>query len=113
MTDTNTAIDLDRYAGKEEAVVARRLVRKALKLGYTVSVNDGEEWTVKKSSDRMTILCALASTGEDFLKFRNADGEAIGTMMLVYQNGPGDELIADYSANDAMDRLFALANGEA
>lgn len=113
MTDTNTAIDLDRYAGKEEAVVARRLVRNALELGYTVSVNDGEEWTVKKSSDRMTILCALASTGGDTLKFRNAEGESLGAMMLVYQDGPGDELIADYSANDAMDHLYKLANGEA
>lgn len=109
---TMTAIDLDRYAGKEEAVVARRLVRKALELGYAVSVNDGEEWTVKKSTDRMEILSALASTGGDTLKFRNAEtGESVGWMSLLYQNGPGDELIADYGDNPAMAALYELAQG--
>jgi hypothetical protein len=108
-----TAICLDRYAGKEEAVTARRLVRKALEAGYAISVNDGEEWTVAKSTDRMTVLSALATTGMDWLVFRDAEGVKIGFMMLVYQNGPGDELIADHTANDAMDLLFKQANNEA
>ena len=107
---TELAISLDRYAGKAEAVVARRLVRKALELGYAISVNDGGEWTVKKSTDRMTVLEALATTGGDTLVFRNAEGEKLGAMVLLYQNGPGDELIADYSDNEAMNELYNLAN---
>lgn len=110
---TTTEISLDKYAGKEEAAVARRLVRKALEAGYTVSVNDGEEWTVKKSTNRDEILAALATTGEDSIRIRNAEGEKIGTLYLVYQDGPGDELIADFTDNPATDLLYRQAIGEA
>lgn len=110
---TNEAISLDKYAGKEEAVVARRLVRKALEAGYKLSVSDGEEWTVKGSTNRMQVLEALATTGADTIRVRTADGEKIGDLYLVYQNGPGDELIADYSDNPETDRLYRLANNEA
>jgi hypothetical protein len=110
---TTAQISLDLYAGKEEAAVARRLVRAALGKGYKVSVNDGEEWTVKQSTDRNTILAALATTGADTLRIRSAEGESLGSLYLVYQNGPGDELIADHSDNEAMTELYKLANREA
>jgi hypothetical protein len=29
-----------------------------------------------------------------------------GSFLLVYQNGEGDELIADYSANEATEALY-------
>lgn len=105
------AIDLDNYAGKHEAVTVRRIVRMALAKGWTISVFDGEEWTVKKSRDRMTVLKALASTGEDALRFRDADGNSLGTMTLIYQGGdnPGEEVVQDHSDTDAMNALYAEA----
>ena len=101
-----TDICLDKYAGKEEAKTARKLVKTALAQDWTISVNDGGEWTVKKSSNFDEIIAALATTGEDTLRFRDADGTSMGTMYLVYQNGPGDELIADYADNDDMNYLY-------
>lgn len=102
----DTRISLDRYATKGEAVKARRLVRLALAKGYAISVYDGEEWTVKQSTERMAVLQALATTECDTLRFRK-DGEKLGSMLLIYGNATdGSELIADYSANEAMETLY-------
>ncbi len=43
------AYDLDLFATKGEAVVAKRLIRIALDRGFLISVHDGEEWTVEQS----------------------------------------------------------------
>jgi len=108
MNVADTRIALDRFASTGEAVKARRLIRLALEAGYVVSVQDGEEWTVKQSADRMTILAAMATTGEDRIRFRKATGERIGTAYLIYGNAhDGSELIADYTGGDEMAALVA------
>ena len=101
-------IDLDRYAGRHEATAVRRLIGHALTQGWKVSVNDGEEWTVKQSTDKAEILAALASTGQDTLRFRDAEGEPLGSMWLIYQGGdnPGDEVVNDYTGNEDMEYLY-------
>lgn len=102
------ANDLTKYATHGEARVARRLVRAALAAGYTISVNDGEEWTVKRSTRERAILDALATTGGDLLRLRlPASAEAVGSFWLIYGNDPdGSELIADHTDNENCDRLY-------
>jgi hypothetical protein len=92
-------------ASQAEAAAARKLVKLALSRGFFVSVNDGEEWTVKYSNKATEILAALDTTGQDYLTFRDADKNKLGTMFLVWGNS-APELIADYSANDAMESLW-------
>lgn len=97
------------YAKPGEATVARRLIREALRLGYHVSVNDGEETTVKRSTDADEIANALCSTGEDTLIFHLLEGKSEGAIYLVWGNDPsGEELIADHTDNRAMNELYAL-----
>jgi hypothetical protein len=92
-----------------ERGVATRLVRAALNAGYTVSVYDGEEWTVGNSRRERAILAALASTGEDMLRFRR-NGENVGSVYLIWGNDPtGGELISDHTDNDAMQALYDAA----
>jgi hypothetical protein len=101
------AYDLDLFATKGEAVVAKRLIRIILERGYMVSINDGEEWTVELSTDRKEILPALATTGEDILRLYK-DGERAGSIWLVYGNAEdGSELIADHSDNEACHSICA------
>lgn len=83
----------------DEAQVLDRLLNYAARKGWTVSVYDGEEWTVKRAQPS-EIPPHLGSTELDVLKFRK-DGVAVGCMTLIYGNS-GEELIADHSANDAM-----------
>ena len=98
------------YTTPGERGVATRLVRAALHAGYAVSVYDGEEYTVKRSRRERQILAALATTGEDALVIRDATGERLGVLSLIWGNDPsGEELIADHSDNDAMEALYRAA----
>lgn len=102
---------LNKYATPGEARAARKLVKAALAAGYTISVNDGEEWTVKRSGRELEIIDALATTGEDRLLMRLAvSGDVVGSFWLIYGNDPnGDELISDHSDNSACEALYKAA----
>ena len=98
------------YTTLGERRTATRLVAAALAAGYAVSVYDGEEYTVKRSRKSKEILAALATTGEDALVIRDATGERLGVLSLIWGNDPsGEELIADHTDNDAMDALYRAA----
>ena len=108
-----------QYATAGERNVARRLIRAALNAGYTISVNDGEEWTVKRSTSARIIKDALCTTGEDTLRLHAADPSktvgwhGAGRFYLVWGNADdGSELIADYTDNGVCNELWALAMGE-
>ena len=74
-----------------------KLVAHAVKdMGYTVSVWDGEEWQVKRSSSLPAIKDAMESVDESQLKFRDADGNEVGWAFIVLGNDGGDE-VCDYS----------------
>ena len=102
---------LTQYATTGEARVARKLVKAAIAAGYCISVNDGEEWTVKMSMDAKRIIDALATTEADRLLLRNpTDREPVGSFWLIYGNDDrGTELIADHTDNDICDRLYRAA----
>lgn len=104
-------MDLDNYATKGEARAARSLIQHALRLGYCVSVNDGEEWTVKASTNRDEILAALASTDMDVVRCAKGKDEnkVVATFTLIWGNDPtGEELLADHTDNEAADELYRL-----
>lgn len=86
------------YNSTHEREQADVLVRILLDRGYSVSVNDGEEWVLKRSTDRTAILAVLGSTDSDTIRIRDENGDSVATFLLVYGNGPG-ELIADHTAN--------------
>ena len=91
-----------------EARIIRTLINRALSRGYTVSVFDGEEFTVKRSRDAAAVFAALDTTGQDALVMRDADGRKVGTVTLTY-NGD-DTVISDHTDNAAMSDLTAFAS---
>jgi hypothetical protein len=84
-----------QYAPAAAAKIARKIVKLALARGWKVSVNDGEEWTVKLSDKRDVILAALATTEADTLRFRDAGAQNIGVVSLIYENG--EDVVSDCS----------------
>jgi hypothetical protein len=94
---------------KMERAIISRLVKDGLKLGYVVSVCDGEEWTVKKSTSYKAIMGAIQTTDEDIIRFRKADGELVGSFYMVYGND-GYDVISDYSDNDLCKELIKGAD---
>ena len=87
-----------------DEALASRILTYATAQGWTASVHDGEEWTVKSISPT-DALPHLGTTDEDTLQFRNADKKIMGRLYLVWGNG-SDELINDHTDNDAMHELW-------
>ena len=78
------------------------LIRYALELGHTVSVDDGEEWVVKRSTDMQDILAAVNSVDMSTLLIRDADGKELGRAAVCDQGEP-DETIWDNTITPFME----------
>ena len=91
-----------------ERRIVRAAVAEALRTGHKVSVNDGEVWTVSKSTDLAEIMGAVMTTDEDKLRIYDARGERIGDVWLVYGND-GYDVIADYHDNPEMETVLKPA----
>lgn len=87
-----------------ENQIADKLIDDALFYGCLVSVNDGEEWTLKASQDKAAIRAAMASTDADLIRFRDADRKTIGDVLLIWGNGW--DLISDCTDNEATKALL-------
>src|SRR5210317_2352708 len=91
------------YCTKKEQQVVIELIESILSTNASVSVNDGEEWTLKRSTDKLQILQALNSTDADLLRIRCADtGATVGWISLVWDNNYNQPaaVICDHAAND-------------
>jgi hypothetical protein len=75
-----------------------KLVDAAIERGCTISVNDGEDFPVKRSQDGAAIFAAANAVGEASLIVRYENGVLAGTILVVWGNSP-EELFADYSDN--------------
>lgn len=98
---------MDHVTAVEEAIVDDLLV-KAINKGYTVSVNDGEEWVLARSSAIPHIKAAMASTDHDILGLRTLDGDRVGNIVLIWGNGC--DLISEHTDNAAINALVNEVN---
>jgi hypothetical protein len=105
---------LTQYATTGEARVARKLIRAALAEGWSVSVNDGYETTVTRSTREREILDAMGTTCEDIITIHlPIGGKSGGRFWLIYGNAEdGEELIVDHTDNENCDRLYRAAYGD-
>jgi hypothetical protein len=89
----------------EERIVMQ-VVDDLLAAGYPVDVFDGEEVTLKDSTDRAAIRAALFTTDEDYL-YAKKNGKVFGWVYAVYGND-GYDVISDYTVN--LEPILASAN---
>lgn len=101
-------MSLEKYATFAERRIAEKLVGDILAAGMAVSVDDGGGFPVKRSTDGAAILGALATSGEDTLIIRGADGERVGFVSLIWGNEC--DLISDHTASPALDSLVKGAS---
>ena len=85
------------------------LIKFALKQGHVVSVHDGEEWAVKKSSSYKAIKDAVDSVEESELVIRTKEGEKLGWAHIIDQGTP-DETVSNYTVTPFMDAWDELYN---
>lgn len=90
---------------RAERRMARALVNTILERGYLISINDGEDWVVRRSADKAAIMLALFSTDEDEIHLRGQAGDKAGWFKLIYGNS-GWDVVSDYSDNEVCNRIW-------
>jgi len=84
-----------------ERKVIRHAVKALLAQGYAITVYNGEEVAIRRSTSVNAIMDEVQACDEEWLYvFAQVDGEQkrIGSLYLVYGNS-GPEVIADYSVS--------------
>ena len=96
-----------RIANEKKAV--KKVVEKTLRMGYMISLYDGEEYSVKRSIDKAHILANIYQTDMDRMFFRYREtGESVGSVLFVYGNS-ASEVCADWSDNAEVNAILADA----
>lgn len=93
-----------------ERGIAREVIRCLVDAGYSVTVDNGADESITRSTSKREIFDALCQTGQDHLIAHDKDGKEVGWVWLVYGNEPC-ELIADYTGN--LEETIAPANAKA
>lgn len=87
------------------------LIREALMQGARISVYDGEEWALSRSTDYRRITSEIAATDETTICLRKPDETGalrrIGTVFLVHGNGA--EVVSDYTDVPEVARIVMAA----
>lgn len=89
--------------GPEKQTVAyKHLIDYMLAKQYTISVFDGEEWAVKRSTNAKEIDEAVRSVEEADLTIRNSDGKMVGWAQVSAFGLEPDETVMDNTMTDEM-----------
>ena len=101
-----------RYVPQHERPVLGQLIKLAIKQGE-VSIYDGEEYAIRRSTEYAAIKCQLGHSGEDVLEIHNGE-DYLGMFYLIYNNGSHDDpmiVICDYTDNAICNDIYnALSN---
>jgi hypothetical protein len=94
-----------------EKLIMKQCIADLLAAGYTISVHDGEETILLKSTEGDAIFAAMYTTDEDYLHVFSKAGKPVGWVHFIYGND-GPDVINDYTASleDALKRTNALAD---
>ena len=85
----------------------KHLVKFALAQNHIVSVWDGGEWQVKRSSSYKAIIEAIESVEAANLVIRNSQGDKVGWAMVMAFGLEDDETVADYTVTNFMNEWEA------
>jgi hypothetical protein len=80
----------------------KHLIQHCLSMGCTVSVWDGEEWQVKRSTGYKAIIDAIESVEEAQLRIRQKDA-VIGWALVSAFGLEDDETVVDHTCTSFMD----------
>jgi hypothetical protein len=102
------------HVSADERPIISALLKAILAGGNTISIYDGEDRPIERSSSINAIRPELGACGEDWIEVHDAAGTELGYFYMIYNNGSEDDgmvVIADYSStdfcNDIMDVLYA------
>lgn len=89
-----------------EQKTVRKLIDIVLAKGYTISVNDGEEWVLLRSQSVQAVCDAMMTTDEDKWQVRREDQTPVGEVWFVYGND-GYDVVTGYTVSPDMEEMVA------
>ena len=97
----------------DERAIVDRLIRAALERKYLVTLHDGEERVLSRSSSYDDITALIAATDMTVLTFFDTSIEGpAGKGRVILIHGNGEDVVHDYTDNDLIADLVAEATGE-
>lgn len=81
-----------------ERAIAREAIKGLLADDFKISVFDGEQTTLKDSTDAAAIEAAMFTTDEDQLLASHQNVDEKGWVLFIYGND-GHDVIADHTTN--------------
>jgi len=106
--------ELPKHAAPCERPLLQAMVRYLVHNSgqYSVSVWDGEEYSIKKSTNGTDILNAMSHADDDHIEIYDRDsGKDMGWFWLIYNNGSEQEpmvVISDYSVTPTCEFIYQL-----
>lgn len=91
------------YLWEDECQIINALITSIFREGLVISVFDGEEYALKRSSVRSEIQKEVAATDETTFVVRDTEGRRHGFFWLIHGNR-GD-VLTDYTANEVCERI--------
>ncbi|BDR26328.1 hypothetical protein RVBP17_3710 [Pseudomonas phage sp. 30-3] len=88
--------------------IVRGLVTHAIARGYSVSVYEGGDWAIEKSTSVKDIMNSIMSTDSDTFCIYNAEKVKVGHVYCIYCNSDY-EVIADYTDSPLMQSILVEA----
>lgn len=79
---------------KIETAISKKVVAALLAAGYDISVNDGEAYPIKCSTDAEAIFAEMGHSDMETLE-AHKDGKYVGFVLLILGNG--EDVLSDYS----------------
>jgi len=101
-----------------ERKIANKIIGVMLDSGYTITIDNGNDITIRQSSNKEDILAGMFLTDEDKILVSHKDGNSRGYIWLVYGNR-GWDVIHNYSnslevilnpVHDLVDTMFINAD---
>jgi len=93
---------------KIEAQIIDKIITSALRGGYSISVFDGEEFAIRRSTSRKAIEAECFATDETSLIFHKGEyPDNKGWVWLIHGNSY--DVISDYSDNPEIEEILKPA----
>ena len=91
-----------------DTIIVKHIINEALKSNNTISVNDGEDWCVRRSRNPKEVFDALESTDSDQILIRDENRELLGSVYLVHGNEDG-VIVSDHSDRPYINEIVEAA----
>lgn len=90
-----------------EALIINNVIKACFDRELLISVWDGEEWALKRSSFKSKVQTVTATTDETKYRVVNRQGEFVASFFFVHGNG--EDVLSDCSDTDAAHEILKEA----